>query len=262
MHTNTATSTILGIPIDSPTMDEAADRILALAAAAHPSYVCFVDAHMVVAAHDERSIRDAVMGAAMRLPDGAPIAWRLKASNVRAQRLSGPCTSPVLLSGAAQRGLRVGFYGGAPETMCRIRETLHRLYPNLHIAYMHCPPFRALRPEEVESDLDTIRASGTQMLFVGLGCPKQELWMRRFSPALPCVLVGVGAALKVLAGETRLPPLWMQELGLTWVIRFAQEPRRLASRIFCDLPRFLYLLVKGEQNLSAAQAQDGSGGKW
>lgn len=250
MHPNTRTQTILGIPIDSAKMEEAVDRVLALASAEKPSYVCFVDAHMLVAAHDDPTIRDSVMGATMRLPDGAPIAWRLKLSNSRAQRMSGPCMSPVLLAGAQQRCLRVGFYGGSPETISALREALARLYPRLENVYMHSPPFRPLSRDEIASDLTAIRTSGVQMLFIGLGCPKQELWMRRFSPVLPCLLVGVGAAFNVMAGQTRLPPVWMQELGLTWVARFAQEPRRLASRICCDLPRFLYLLAREESTPS------------
>jgi N-acetylglucosaminyldiphosphoundecaprenol N-acetyl-beta-D-mannosaminyltransferase len=149
----------------------------------------------------------------------------------------------ALLEYAERAGQPVGFYGGEPETLELLSARLKDTYPELRVVYMHSPPFRPLREEETQADLASIRESGARLLFVGLGGPKQELWMSKHSSQLPCVLLGVGAALKILAGEIQLPPKWIQRLGLTWVVRFAQEPRNVFKRIVFYLPRFTILAL-------------------
>ena len=124
----------------------------------------------------------------------------------------------------------MGFYGGRPDTLARMQRTLRTNYPLLRISYVHSPPFWSLSQEELASDLDEINASGAKLVFVGLGSPKQEIWMAQNYASLNCVCLGVGAVFEFLSGEKVLPPGWIQRMGLTWFVRLCQEPRRLAIR--------------------------------
>jgi len=146
----------------------------------------------------------------------------------------------VLLRDAAERGVSVGFYGGREQTLALVQERIALELPTLKIGYCFSPPFRTPTPEEQEQHLEEISRSGVQLLFVGLGSPKQECWMERFSPRLNCVCLGIGAALEFFSGEKLLPPVWIQKCGLTWFVRLCQEPRRLARRNLYS-PVFLIL---------------------
>jgi N-acetylglucosaminyldiphosphoundecaprenol N-acetyl-beta-D-mannosaminyltransferase len=145
---------------------------------------------------------------------------------------------------AEERGLPVGLYGGTPEVLEALRGRLVERHPLLRIAFAASPPFRPLTPEEVASTLEAIEASGARILFVGLGCPKQERWMAAQRSGLPCVMVGVGAAFDFLAGAKRQAPRWLQGAGLEWLFRLASEPRRLWRRYLILNPRFLFLLAR------------------
>jgi N-acetylglucosaminyldiphosphoundecaprenol N-acetyl-beta-D-mannosaminyltransferase len=173
----------------------------------------------------------AYASARMILPDGAPVAWCLRAlGHAEAECIPGPRLTPVLLREAAARGMTVGFYGGRDETVKMMIDNLRRDLPTLKIGYVCSPPFRALSPEEQQPMLDEINAAGVQMLFVGLGSPKQDVWMMDNSSKIHGVCLGVGAAFEFLSGEKYLPPSWIQHMGLTWLVRLCQEPRRLIRR--------------------------------
>jgi N-acetylglucosaminyldiphosphoundecaprenol N-acetyl-beta-D-mannosaminyltransferase len=186
---------------------------------------------MLVEARSKSDIELSYATAEMVNADGTPIAWSLRLMGFsEAECVSGPRTVPLLLKAAEERGVPVGFYGGRRETLQLLRKALEQDYPELQIAYLHSPPFRSLSAEEAHEDIRAIAASGSRLLFVGLGSPKQELWVHQNSSLLPCVCLAVGAAFEFLSGEKRMPPKWIQRLGLTWLVRLCQEPRRLAKR--------------------------------
>lgn len=215
-------------------------RLVQLAA---PAYVCFATAHMMVLATTVPAIRAAYRDAAIISPDGVPVAWVLRMLGARTSRcVSGPRAMPAILQMAAENRIRVGFYGGRPETLRLLNERIAREYPRLQAVYSCSPPFRPLSFEEEEMHVCDIRKLGVQILFVGLGSPRQECWMHRLYKRLHCVCLGVGAAFEFFSGEKHLPPLWIQTLGLTWLIRLAQEPRRLLLRNLYS-PVFLYLAL-------------------
>lgn len=225
------TGLVLDTEVDVTSHAATCARVFALAEAGKPAYVCFATAHMLVEATRVIAIRRAYGNASMVNPDGTPVAWFLRLMGHRDARcVNGPTNTPVLLREAERRGTKVGFYGGHPETLARLGDVLRAEYPALQVAYMHSPPFRKLSEEELAQDFAEINASGTQMLFVGLGSPKQEMWMERNHAQMNCVCLGVGAVFQFLAGEMVLPPLWVQGLGMTWLVRLCQEPRRLAKR--------------------------------
>ena len=225
------TGTVLGTPIEVTNSAQVCDRILALAQMRKPAYVCFATAHMLVEALRDKTVDNAYARAAMVNPDGTPVAWCLRfLGHADAECVSGPRTMPAVLHAAAEKGVPVGFYGGRPKTLELMVAALAKECPGLDIRYCYSPPFRPMDGAEQKAQLQEIADAGVQLLFVGLGSPKQERWMHDFSPAVPCVCLGVGAAFEFLSGEKVMPPAWVQHLGLTWLVRLCQEPRRLARR--------------------------------
>jgi N-acetylglucosaminyldiphosphoundecaprenol N-acetyl-beta-D-mannosaminyltransferase len=231
MQTTRNIAYLLGSRVDVTNLPTACARILELASQHKSAYICFATAHMLVAANRNGPVQEAYAHADMISPDGVPLMWCQRLLGHRgAECVSGPAAMPFLLRAAAEQGTKVGFFGGRSETLRLIRSRLQAELPALQIAYMHAPPFRTPSFPEERQDLDDITAAGVELLFVGLGSPKQECWMRRCSPALSCVCLGVGAAFEFFSGEKQLPPDHIQRFGLNWLVRLCQEPRRLLWR--------------------------------
>lgn len=244
MFPSRTTGNILGTKVEVTTLGLARERILAMAESRRPGYVCFATAHMLVEASRDEDICDAYAHAAMVSPDGVPVAWSLRLlGQPGAECVSGPQMTKLLLEAAAEKGIKVGFYGGRQETLALLTSTLAKQFTALDVAYVCSPPFRALEQEEQTGILQNIRDAGVQLLFVGLGSIKQERWMREVSESLPCVCLGVGAAFEFLSGEKVLPPQWIQRMGLAWLVRLCQEPRRLAKRNLYS-PVFAWMVLR------------------
>src|SRR5690606_15472525 len=172
-----------------------------------------------------------------------------------ATRVYGPALTPIVCEYAARRGVPVGFYGGTPDVLEELRKRLTARFPGLQIPYAFSPPFRPPTPEEEQRTIEEIHAAGVRIVFVGLGCPKQERWMARHRGRLQAVMVGVGAAFDFIAGRKRQAPPWMQQAGLEWAFRLATEPRRLWRRYLYHNPRFVTLF--GLQLLRAGRRHRG-----
>lgn len=221
--------------------------------------ICATNVHMVMEAHDDPMFSGVVNGADLVVADGRPVVWacrllgRREAAHVRGQDLT-----VRLCDIASREHVTVGLYGGAPDTVESVRAHLQRLHPGLHVAYVGSPPFRPLTAAEDAADVEAIRAAGVQMLFVGLGCPKQERWMAAHRDRLPCAMLGVGAVFDMLAGRYRVAPLWVQRSGLEWVFRLGQEPRRLWARYARHNTRFLlYFAAQWARSLAGRRGQAG-----
>ncbi|GIV00428.1 MAG: UDP-N-acetyl-D-mannosaminuronic acid transferase [Actinomycetota bacterium] len=233
---------ILGMRVDATTYEGAAERIMAWARAGESRTVCVGTVHMVMEAHDDPGFREAVNGADLVTSDGMPLVWGLRLLGVPgATRVYGPDLTPVVCARAAAAGIPVGFHGGRPEALAGLLERVRRDHPGLRVVYAESPPFGELTPERLEREAEAIAASGARVLFVGLGCPKQERWMAAQRGRVPAVMLGVGAAFDFLAGTKRQAPRWMQRAGLEWAFRLATEPRRLWRRYLANNPRFLVL---------------------
>jgi N-acetylglucosaminyldiphosphoundecaprenol N-acetyl-beta-D-mannosaminyltransferase len=144
---------------------------------------------------------------------------------------------------AASENIPVGFYGGDADTLKKLVARMQASYPGLNVAYSFSPPFRALTYQENEDICQQIRSSGVRILFIGLGCPKQERWMAAHRGRIPAVMLGVGAAFDFHSGAVRQAPGWMQVSSLEWLYRFFQEPRRLWKRYVIHNPRFVILAL-------------------
>lgn len=232
---------ILGMRVDATRYEEAVEVLADRAEAGVPGSVCVSTVHMVMEAFDDPSFRRAVNGAELVTSDGVPLVWALRALGLpSAERVYGPDLTLALCRRAATLGIPVGFYGGSEDALDDMIERLTACHPGLSVVFRHSPPFRALSPEEDAAVVDAIRASGARLLFVGLGCPKQERWMADHRERLDCTLLGVGAAFDFLAGRKRQAPAWMQRRGLEWLFRLAIEPHRLWRRYLVGNPRFVF----------------------
>lgn len=206
-------------------------------------YACFCNVHMTVEAMDNQALQAATDQATYVFTDGKPLCWGLSLlSNIKQDRIAGMDMMPTMLSEAERLGLPVYFLGGSLQTNRAVVEKSMSLHPKLVIAGAESPPFRPLAPDE-ESDLvDRINRSGAKLLFVALGCPKQEIWMHRLSPKLVPFCLGVGGAFPVFAGLEVRAPKWAQRIGMEWFYRLLQDPKRLFKRYLVTNSRFVYQL--------------------
>lgn len=235
---------ILGTRTDPTSYSDAATRVLAWAHTPESRYVCVSNVHLTMESHDSAEYRAIVNGADLVTPDGMPLVWALRLFGVaEATRVYGPTLTMHVLERAAMAGVGVGFYGSSPEVLARMLDACRRRFAGLRVAYAQAPPFRPLTLEEDAAVVREINGSGARILFVGLGCPKQERWMASHKGSVNAVMLGVGAAFAFLAGAKPQAPAWMQRVGLEWLFRLATEPRRLWRRYAYHNPRFVALLA-------------------
>lgn len=234
---------VVRTPIDASSWDVVLDRISQWTHKRRSAYVCLCNVHSVITAGRDPSLRMALERADMALPDGAPIALSLRIAGAdRQRRINGPDLMLRWLEIAERTGQSVFFYGSTQETLDQLGEQLHRRFPKLRIAGAVSPPFRPLSHEEDQQMVDLMNASGATVVFVGLGCPKQEIWMARHRGRVKAVMIGVGAAFDYHAGTLKRAPTWMQKRGLEWVHRLGSEPRRLLWRYLSTNSLFMLWL--------------------
>lgn len=231
---------ILEAFIDALTWDEALAHITQWAAARESRYVCICNVHSVVTTTQDIEFKIAVNNADLSTPDGAPIAWALRQFGHAAQeRINGPDLMLKYLAQAEQLGQTVFFYGSTETTLSQLRTALTARFPRLRIGGTCSPPFRPLTKQEDEEIIDMINNSGANVVFVGLGCPKQEIWMAEHRGRIRAVMIGVGAAFDYHSGIVKRAPLWWQQHGLEWLYRLGSEPRRLFPRYLVTNTLFL-----------------------
>ncbi len=236
---------IIGVNVVSSSYQEVVNRSLLWARQQASRALFFANVHMIMEAFDDRGFRDLLNGGDLISPDGVPLVWALKLLGRRnSSRVYGPDATVALLEAAEREDMPVGFYGSSPDVLEALLEAVRTKYPALRIPFVESPPFRRLSAEEDDAVVRRIQASGARLLFVGLGCPKQERWIMEHRGKLPVVMLGVGAAFDFLANTKRQAPRWIMRLGLEWAFRLAVEPRRLASRYFRHNPRFVALLTR------------------
>ena len=238
------TGRIIRAHIDVVSWEEALVRLRNWVARRESRYVCICNVHSVVTASQDEEFRRVVNESDMATPDGAPIAWMLRQLGfIGQERINGPdlmwkyfegatCTEPIF------------FYGGTEATLAILHDRLSIFFPNLKIAGMISPPFRRLSTAEDAVMVERINASGAGIVFVGLGCPKQEKWMASHRGRINAVMVGVGAAFDYHAGTIQRAPLWMQRNGLEWLHRLCSEPRRLWKRYLITNILFIALALR------------------
>lgn len=206
-------------------------------------YICVGNVHTTVMAHDDAKYHEVQKNAAFVLPDGRPLSvYSKKHGFPEAERVTGPDLMLALF--ARRNGLRHYFYGSKEETLALLRQKMTAQYPHLEIAGMVSPPFRALSEAEDAAEIEKINASGADIIWVGLGAPKQENWMYEHMDRVNGVMIGVGAGFDYHAGNIKRAPMWMQKLSLEWLYRLFQDPKRLFKRYLVTNTRYLRLIHK------------------
>jgi N-acetylglucosaminyldiphosphoundecaprenol N-acetyl-beta-D-mannosaminyltransferase len=209
------------------------------------TYVCVANVHMTIEAYWDAHYAKAVNSADLVVPDGMPIAKAMGfLYGTKQERIAGMDLLPALLEASEKNELGVFFYGGTDDMMDRTKQFVSHHYPDLANQHFYSPPFRELTFEEDEQVISRINSSGVHLVFVVLGCPKQEKWMSRMKGRINACMIGVGGAVPVLIGQQRRAPVWMQKASLEWLYRLMQEPRRLFKRYFVTNSLFLFLILK------------------
>jgi N-acetylglucosaminyldiphosphoundecaprenol N-acetyl-beta-D-mannosaminyltransferase len=236
---------VLGVWIDAVDQRRAQEAIEGWIARRQRGYVCVSNVHSVMEARRDASLRAVFNGAGLAVPDGMPLVWVGRLRGCRdVRRVYGPDLTLQLCERAARGAYACYFYGGGPGVAERLAETLSRRFPGLRVVGAEAPPFRPLTPEEDEEAVRRINAASPDVVFVGLGCPKQERWMAEHRERLQApVLLGVGAAFDFHTGRVPQAPRWMMGAGLEWLFRLLQEPRRLWRRYLVYNPLFVLHLT-------------------
>ena len=205
-------------------------------------YICVSNVHTTVMSYENEEYRKIQNGAAMALPDGAPLSsYSRRKGYKQAQRVTGPDLMLELFAISKEKGYRHYFYGATEETLQSMKEVLERDYPGIQIAGMYAPPFRALTPQEDAQIVAKINEARPDFIWIGLGAPKQEEWLYQHMGQLQGVLIGVGAGFDYLAGYIKRAPRWMQRMSLEWLYRLLQDPKRLWRRYFTSNVKFICL---------------------
>ena len=237
-----AAATLLGVPLAIIDYARTLDWIDAAVERRHRGYLCVAAVHTVMASREDPGLRAAVLGADFTVPDGQPLVWALRLLGHQLDdRVYGPELMDRACARAALSGQRFYLYGGRNQgALAQLARNLRLRHPGLRIVGGHCPPFRPESDAEREAVARDIDRSGADVVWVGVGVPKQEKWMAAMRARLEApVLVGVGAAFDFHAGLIPQAPVRMQRLGLEWLFRLVQEPGRLWRRYLRYNPRFV-----------------------
>ncbi len=223
---------VIGCLITAATRESARERLLSGVRQSGGGYVCFVNAHVAVTARENADVQAAVNGSFMSLPDGRPVFVAGKLRGVHPlEPIPGPDFMVAMLERRVEPPLRHYFLGGEQDTLDKLVAVIARRFPEARIAGTYSPPFRPMSDAEWKEVIARVRATSPDLVWVGLGAPKQELFMSAHWQALaPAVLLGVGAAFDFMAGTVARAPAWMRRAGLEWCYRLACEPRRLWRR--------------------------------
>jgi N-acetylglucosaminyldiphosphoundecaprenol N-acetyl-beta-D-mannosaminyltransferase len=238
------TQPILGIPLALTDYERTLDWIDAMAETGGRGYICVAAVHTVMACQEDPELRAAVLGSDFTVPDGQPLVWALNALGHRLRdRVYGPDLMEAACARAERTGRRMFFYGGRdsdPTALGQLETALRTRFPNLQIAGMLQASFRPLSDQEADAVAEAINEAEADIVWVGLGVPRQEKWMARMRDRLDApVLIGVGAAFDFHAGLVKQAPDHLQRAGMEWLFRLVQEPRRLWRRYARYNPRFV-----------------------
>lgn len=227
------------------TMDQAARMVVDRATSGLGGYGTLTGAHGMTGAPSNPEWNDALGQAWCNFPDGAPVAWRLRREGwTHARRIPGPDLMPRVIRLGRAAGLRHFLFGSLPEVLEGLESRLAQLCPGAEICGSLSPPFRVFTAEDDTEVSRAVSAARPDIIWVGLGAPKQDIWMRRRATDFPGTLcLGVGAAFDFISGNKARAPLWMQRSGLEWTHRMANEPRALVPRYSVVTSRLVKLMA-------------------
>ncbi|HEX8288834.1 MAG TPA: WecB/TagA/CpsF family glycosyltransferase [Pyrinomonadaceae bacterium] len=243
-HTKENRVNVVGLCANVCSLESVIRKVNQMIESGNGGYVCFSTVHMVMESYDHPEYGAKVNSADLVVTDGMPLVWMQKLQGAKeASRVRANDLMIALCQYAEKNDLSVGFYGGRLDVIDAIVKRAARETPKLKIAYTFSPPFRHLTEQEDAQIIREINEKAPDILFVGLGCPKQENWMWAHKNKLKSVMLGVGASFDFYAGNVKESPAWMGKLGLEWLYRLTQEPKRLWKRYLILNPRFIWLAI-------------------
>ena len=239
---------ILGLQVNFISFNEVINKVKELAFQHTPSYVCFANSHMVTEAKKDQKFAQQINDASLVLADGMPLVYAYSLlHNKKQERIAGMDFMPRLLASInkeSNKQFRIFFYGSTSDILNSLEKEIKEKYKNIIVAGSESPPFRRLESWEQEKHIEKIHGASPHIVFVGLGCPKQEKWMASNYKNINAVLLGVGGAFATTANLQSRAPKWMQKISLEWFYRLCQEPRRLFKRYFITNTLFLFMLIR------------------
>jgi len=245
MGTEPQRANILGVGVSAINMPMALSLIDRWVARREQRYVCITGVHGVMESQRDPALRAILCGSGLTTPDGMPLVWLSKLQGFRhVERVYGPDLMFVVCERSVAKGYRHFLYGADDSLLDALAARLRGRFPGLQIVGTYAPPFRPVTLEEDATIVETINDTKPDILWIGLGTPKQEQWMAGHLGRIAApVMVGVGAAFDFNAGRKRQAPPWMQRNGLEWLFRLIQEPRRLSRRYLLNNPRFVIMVL-------------------
>lgn len=237
---------IISLDINCISYDNAINHILKLAKNKTSSYVCFANAHMTIEAYQNSTFAKLVNSSSLTVADGMPLVKCFeKLYGIKQDRIAGIDFMPDLISECEKQQLSIFLFGSTELVLKKLKDELTIKHPNLKVAGSYSPPYKQqFSIEDNKIFVEIINRVNPDIVFVSLGCPKQETWMANQSTFIKAPLLGVGAAFEIHAKVTKRAPLWMQKNSLEWLYRFMQEPKRLFKRYFVTNTLFMYLFLK------------------
>ena len=236
---------VFGIKYAVSRTEEAVFHVLTHLKELSGKYICFSNVHTSVMGRENPDYREVLNSSAFTFPDGTPIAkLQQKEGCIGAERVAGPDFMEHMFRDTTDGSVAHYFYGSSQKTLDALKENLLKKYPGINIVGMYSPPFRALSEEEDNADVEMINASGADIVWIGLGAPKQEKWMLAHKDRVKGVMMGVGAGFDFHGGTIKRAPVWIQKVGLEWLYRLFQDPGRLFKRYFVTNTKFICYLIK------------------
>ena len=232
---------VLGVQVSAVDYDSAVEKVMGAAREGRPLAVTALAVHGVMTGVQDKAHGARLNSFDLVTPDGQPVRWALNLlhSAQLADRVYGPELTLRVLAASAEQGLPVYLYGSTDETLDRLVAKLHERFPGLKIAGMEASKFRMAQPGEPEQIAARIKASGARVVMVGLGCPRQEVFVYGMRHLVDAPMLAVGAAFDYHAGGLKNPPPWMQKYALEWLWRLGLEPKRLWRRYVLLNPNYL-----------------------
>ena len=240
---------ILGMKLDYISSNDFMDVLIEDCKAGRTGYACSTDVNQCMLVNENKEFRDEVVNVADYVITDSfylNLTRRLLYRVPRLELITAGVMMPALCERAAAEGIPIALIGGRDDAVLNaLCDNLSSKQPELQIAYRYSPPFRPLSAEEDETVIRQIRASGARLVFVGLGCPKQERWMAAHKDSVHAMMIGLGAAFDFNAGVVKSSPPWVHRFGLEWLHRLTREPKRLWKRYLVVAPRFVFLVMTG-----------------
>ena len=239
---------VINVDINQTSYADSCDRLVKLAEQSQSCYVVAANVHVVMTAYWDRAYAQVLANAEIVTPDGMPLVWAMRSLGAKQQqRVYGPDLMLALCDRAVQENISIYLFGANAYTLDKLEQNLKIKFPDLAIAGKHSPPYLDLKSPkftaQLAEDVQIIADSGADLVFVALGCPKQEFWMSQAQLHLSAVMIGVGAAFDFHSGQVSQAPRWMMAIGLEWLYRFSQEPMRLWQRYLINNPCFVFLFT-------------------